>query len=235
MTSTFGNVISAFSEEQVERLTGLTKFRLRYWDRTDFFTPSLAEENRRLAYSRVYSFRDLASLRVLSVLLNQYNVSLQHLRQVSRKLTHLAENKWTGTTLYVLKRKVLFVEPGEETPREIVSGQYALGIPLEKVLAFIRAWLIAKARLNAIALSLTMNGWLPVRAFQCKQSVIFTMLDTIQSRLLLNIPISLPKTSKSRLHTKYGTRRNPISGAYAIFSGPLCSGVGGHCSHERGS
>jgi uncharacterized protein (DUF433 family) len=135
MTSTFGNVISAFSEEQVERLTGLTKFRLRYWDRTDFFTPSLAEENRRLAYSRVYSFRDLASLRVLSVLLNQYNVSLQHLRQVSRKLTHLAENKWTGTTLYVLKRKVLFVEPGEETPREIVSGQYALGIPLEKVLA----------------------------------------------------------------------------------------------------
>lgn len=130
----FGNVIAAFSEEQVERLTGLTKHRLRYWDRTNFFKPAFGEENRRIAFSRVYSFKDLASLRVLSVLLNQYNVSLQHLRQVSEKLSHLDENKWTATTLYVLKRKVLFVEKGTNTPREIVSGQYALGIPLETIL-----------------------------------------------------------------------------------------------------
>ena len=34
------NVIAAFSEEHVSRLTGLSKTQLRYWDQTGFFTPS---------------------------------------------------------------------------------------------------------------------------------------------------------------------------------------------------
>jgi hypothetical protein len=38
------DVITAFSEEQVDRLTGLSKAQLRYWDRTGFFAPKFAEE-----------------------------------------------------------------------------------------------------------------------------------------------------------------------------------------------
>jgi len=127
------NVIAAFSEEHVERLTGVTRGQLRYWDRTNFFTPSYADENRRAAFSRIYSFKDVASLRVLNVLRNQNNISLQHLREVSRRLSHLAENKWTGTTLWVLKKRVLFQEPGDPTPREVLTGQYMLDISLERV------------------------------------------------------------------------------------------------------
>lgn len=130
----FGNVIAAFSEEQVERLTGLTKHRLRYWDRTEFFKPEFGEDNRRAAYSRVYSFKDLTSLRVIAALINQFNVSVQHLRQVSEKLKHLNEDKWIKTTLYVLNNKVNFWIEGESKPREIVSGQYAL-LPLQRVIA----------------------------------------------------------------------------------------------------
>jgi uncharacterized protein (DUF433 family) len=133
------NVIQAFSEEHAERLTGITKSQLRHWDRTGFFSPAFADENRKAAFSRVYSFKDIAALRVLSVLRNQYNVSLQHLRQVSRKLSHLDEDRWTCTTLYVLNKKVLFSDPETGAPREIVSGQYALGIPLERVLSDTRA------------------------------------------------------------------------------------------------
>jgi uncharacterized protein (DUF433 family)/DNA-binding transcriptional MerR regulator len=135
MTAIMNTVISAFSEDHVERLTGLSVHQLRHWDRTGFYTPAFADPNRRVAYSRVYSFKDIAALRVLSVLRNQYNVSLQHLRQVSAKLAHLSDDKWTKTTLYVLKRKVLFTDPETGVPVEIVSGQYALGIPLNVVLS----------------------------------------------------------------------------------------------------
>jgi MerR HTH family regulatory protein len=47
-------VITAFSDEQVERLTGVTRQQLRYWDRTGFFRPTFASEDRRAAYSRIY-------------------------------------------------------------------------------------------------------------------------------------------------------------------------------------
>ena len=128
-------VISAFSEDQVERLTGLTKRQLGHWDRTEFFKPSFAAENRRAPLSRVYSFMDVVALRVLSVLRHQFGVSLQHLRQVSERLSHLDSERWTKTTLYVLNHKVLFSNPETGQPREIVSGQYALGIALEAVIS----------------------------------------------------------------------------------------------------
>lgn len=126
-------VINAFSEEQVERLTGVSKRQLRYWDRTGFFAPAFGEEDRRVAYSRIYSFRDITSLRVLNVLRNQYEVPLQHLRKVAGDLAHLSDAKWTTTTLYVLNRRVIFVEPDTDIYREIVSKQYVMGIPLHVV------------------------------------------------------------------------------------------------------
>ncbi|MBB4065748.1 MerR family transcriptional regulator [Gellertiella hungarica] len=104
-------VISAFTEDQVSRLTGLSIHRLRYWDRTSFFCPSLAADNRRLAFSRVYSFTDVAALRVLNVLINQYNVPVSHLRKVSAKLGRMDNGAWHRITLYVLNRKVVFTIP----------------------------------------------------------------------------------------------------------------------------
>ncbi len=130
-----GNVISAFSEDHTEALTGVSKNQLRYWDRTDFFKPSLASDNRRLAYSRVYSFKDILSLRVLNVLRNQYNVPLQHLREVATKLSKLSDRKWTATELFVLNKRVVFVEPDTDQYREIVSNQYVIGLPLKVVLS----------------------------------------------------------------------------------------------------
>lgn len=129
------NVVMAFSEEDAVRLTGISLRQLRYWDRTGFFRPAFAAENRRVAFSRIYSFKDLVSLRVLNALKNQFQVSLQHLRQVSQKLAHLKDERWTKTTLYVLNRKVVFSEPETGKPREIVSGQYIVPLPLEIVIA----------------------------------------------------------------------------------------------------
>jgi DNA-binding transcriptional MerR regulator/uncharacterized protein (DUF433 family) len=133
--SALKSIITAFSEDQVERLTGLSKAQLRYWDRTEFFAPKFAEEDRHRAYSRLYSFKDVVALRTISVLRNQHNVPLQHLRKVAEKLSHLKDDLWTRTKLYVLGRKVIFHEPGTGRPREIVSGQYVIGVLLKTIVA----------------------------------------------------------------------------------------------------
>jgi uncharacterized protein (DUF433 family) len=129
------NVVRAFSEDHVERLTGLTKAQLRYWDKTGFFSPTYADEPRRRPYSRVYSFRDVVGLKTLGILRNHYEVPLQHLRQVAAQLSHLADNLWTSTILYVLKKRVIFEEEGTGRLRDVVSGQYVNGLALKAVMA----------------------------------------------------------------------------------------------------
>lgn len=127
------DIISAFTEEQAARLTGVTTHRLRHWDRTQFFVPSLAADNRRTPFSRVYSFRDLLSLQVLRSLRDDAGCSLQHLRQVRDRLTGLGPDLWSRTTLYVLNKKVVFYDPVVDALREPVSGQLVLQIPLHVV------------------------------------------------------------------------------------------------------
>src|SRR5882757_6759999 len=124
------SIISAFTEEQVSLLTGITMAQLRYWDRTSFFVPSLSEETRRRPYSRIYSFRDIVCLKILNVLRNEVKASLPHLREVKEKLAHLGEDIWAKTTLYVLNKKVIFHNPETDSKEEIVSGQKILQIPL---------------------------------------------------------------------------------------------------------
>lgn len=134
------NVVLAFGEEHVERLTKLTRNQLRYWDRTEFFSPTYAGEgDQRSPYSRVYSFRDVVGLRTLGILRKDHNVSLQHLRQVAEELSHLKDDLWTKTTLYVLNKKVIFHEEGSGRLREVVSGQFIVGIPLQKVMTDVAA------------------------------------------------------------------------------------------------
>ncbi len=127
------SIIGAFTEQQVERLTGVSQRQLRYWDRTGFYAPEHGSADRRLPFARIYSFRDLVALRTLNMLRNQFMVPLQHLRKVADQLKHLAGNLWTGTTLYVVNRRVAVHEPGTERPREVLSGQYLLPIELQQI------------------------------------------------------------------------------------------------------
>lgn len=137
------NVIAAFSEEQIGRMVGLAKGRLRYWAKTDFFKPSFVEEDGRLPYSRFYSFKDVVALRTLEMLRVQNGVPLQHLRKVAAILADLKDALWTQTTLFVFNKKVIIVNPETGQPQEVVSGQYLLGIPLAKVISDTKSDIIA--------------------------------------------------------------------------------------------
>ena len=128
-----GDIIAAFTEQQVERLTGVSQRQLRYWDRTGFYAPQYGSADRRLPFARIYSFRDLVALRTLHVLRNQFMVPLQHLRKVALRLKHLADELWTRTTLYVINRRVAVHEPGAKLPREALTGQYVLPVDLQAI------------------------------------------------------------------------------------------------------
>lgn len=127
--------VGAFSEEQAERLSGVSINQLRRWDKDGFFSPSFGVSQKGVPYGRIYSFRDLVSLRVLNDLRNDKRIPLQHLREVSEKLSHLGDVKWTATTLYVLGKRVVFTDPRTNRREEIVSGQRVFDIPLRVVIA----------------------------------------------------------------------------------------------------
>jgi DNA-binding transcriptional MerR regulator len=128
-------VIAAFTEEEVQRLTGISLRQLRYWKRTSFFTPSLTVELIEGEETRLYSFRDLVCLQVLDRLRNASGVSLQHLRDVKDRLSDLGDDVWAKTTLYVLKKRIVFHNPETGSKEEVLTGQGVLSIPLEIVRA----------------------------------------------------------------------------------------------------
>jgi uncharacterized protein (DUF433 family) len=131
------DVISAFSADQVVKLTGLTIRQLAYWDSLKFFQPQYASDDRRSPYSRIYSFKDVVGLRTLSVLKNKYGCSLPHLREVAKKLSEYSNAPWADLTLYVLKRKVQFNEPDTNLIRGVADGQYVL-LPISSVAEDVR-------------------------------------------------------------------------------------------------
>lgn len=126
-------IVSAFTEDQVERLTGVSKRQLRYWDLDGFFAPALGNENRRLSYSRLYSFRDLVSLKVISALRNDSRVPMSELRRVKDRLSQFGDELWTKTTLYVHNKRVAFSNPESGILEEVVTGQGVLSIVIAAV------------------------------------------------------------------------------------------------------
>jgi DNA-binding transcriptional MerR regulator len=72
--------MEGFSAEQASRFTGCTSHQLRYWDRIALVRPSVQSTGGRPGVRRLYSFRDLVSLRVIKSLL-EGGMSLQRVRR----------------------------------------------------------------------------------------------------------------------------------------------------------
>jgi uncharacterized protein (DUF433 family) len=138
MTNT--NILGAFSEEQVSRLTGLSRTQLRGWNRRGFIEPEFkVGDNPRQPFTFIYSFKDLIKLRVLNQLRNVFSVPMHELERVERELCHLGDEKWTSQKLWVSNRRVVFEEPESRRKREIASKQFVAEIALEVVTSDARA------------------------------------------------------------------------------------------------
>ena len=127
-------LIGAFGEEQIQRLTNLSKSQLSAWRKAGFISPSIKiKQNSKSPYSFAYSFKDLLGLRVLDKLRVEHRVSLQELRKVKMVLDALGMKDWTSKRLWVFNKRVVFTEPKSNKKREIVSKQFITEIPLEVV------------------------------------------------------------------------------------------------------
>ncbi len=81
--------MDGFTAAQACRLTGSTPHQLRYWDRINLVKPSLQATGGRPGVRRLYSFRDLVSLRVVRSLL-EGGMSLQKIRRAYEYLRRKA-------------------------------------------------------------------------------------------------------------------------------------------------
>lgn len=128
------NIVGAFSEEQVAKLTGLSSSQLRAWNRRGFIRPEYkSEQAGRKPFAYIYSFKDLLKLRVLNQLRNHHRVPMRELERVERELAHLGDEKWTSQKLWVHDRRVVFEEPESLRKREIASKQFVAEIALRVV------------------------------------------------------------------------------------------------------
>lgn len=104
-------VLLAFTLEHASRATGLPERRIRYWDDTDVLKPSLMDDEQGGAYGRIYSFPDLIGLQTISLLRDHFQVSLQKLRAVSRRLRGRTDRPWSDFRFYVSGRELFFRDP----------------------------------------------------------------------------------------------------------------------------
>jgi DNA-binding transcriptional MerR regulator len=126
--------IVAFTADHVCRLTGLSAHQLRYWDATDFFSPTLLNEHRRRTFGRIYAFRDLVGLRVIAMLRNTHGVPLQELRKVGAWLQARHNEPWSSLRFSVAGKRVFFHDPDTGVPTEPKGeGQRVLNIALQPI------------------------------------------------------------------------------------------------------
>lgn len=119
-------LLSAFAESHVVAITGLSRNQLRAWDREGLVQPDFASEDRRDAYSRVYSFQDLVGLKTIAVLQKQFKISTRKLKTVARSLVARGFSEWYRLKLYVVKGEVHFVNPDGDAVEGVETGQFAM-------------------------------------------------------------------------------------------------------------
>lgn len=126
-------VVAAFTEAQVERLTGISQRQLRYWATNSFYVPKIIINDPDLPTMRLYSFRDLVCLKVIGAIRNDSKIPFSELKRTKERLAHLGDDLWAKTTLYILGKNVVFDNPETGEKEEASTGQGVLQIPLKIV------------------------------------------------------------------------------------------------------
>ena len=106
----------AFTSKQACYLSGCTSHQLRYWDKVKLVSPTIQSSHGKPGVPKLYSFRDIVSLKVIKTLLDN-GMSIQRVRRAWRYLSRngdlqdqLSKTKLSsdGETIYTVEEnKVL--------------------------------------------------------------------------------------------------------------------------------
>ena len=106
----------AFTSKQACYLSGCTSHQLRYWDKVGLVSPTIQSSKGKPGVPKLYSFRDIVSLRVIKTLLDN-GMSIQRVRRAWKYLTRngnlenqLSEVKLVsdGDTIYSVEDDIVF-------------------------------------------------------------------------------------------------------------------------------
>ncbi|MEE8330745.1 MAG: MerR family transcriptional regulator [Acidimicrobiia bacterium] len=124
-----------FTAQQASRLTSCTAHQLRYWDRVALVKPSIQSTGGRPGRRRLYSFRDLVSLRVVRSLLDN-GMSVQRVRRAWDYLRRTADidRQLSEVSLVTDGTNLFAVTEGEvELLDALRQGQLAFFGTLEEI------------------------------------------------------------------------------------------------------
>ena len=106
----------AFTSKQACYLSDCTSHQLRYWDKVGLVSPSIQSSHGKPGVPKLYSFRDIVSLKVIKTLLDN-GMSIQRVRRAWRYLTRngdlqdeLSKTKLIsdGETIYTIEDNEVF-------------------------------------------------------------------------------------------------------------------------------
>jgi DNA-binding transcriptional MerR regulator len=115
---------------EAKRIAGITYRQLDYWTRTGLVTPSVNDAHGS-GSQRIYSFQDLATLRVIKKLLDT-GVSLQRVRKAVEHLRAM-DRRPHGVTLMSDGRGVYEAHTPEAVVDLLKDGQGVFAISLDAV------------------------------------------------------------------------------------------------------
>lgn len=115
---------------EVTKIVGITYRQLDYWARTGLVTPSVKDAHGS-GTQRLYSFQDLALLRLIKRMLDS-GVNLQQIRRAIGTLKEL-EQPALGTTLVSDGNRIYAVESPEAVVDLLAKGQGVFAIAVDKV------------------------------------------------------------------------------------------------------
>ncbi|MEO8476932.1 MAG: MerR family transcriptional regulator [Actinomycetota bacterium] len=119
-----------FRAPEAVRITGVTYRQLDYWTRTDLVTPSINDAHGS-GTQRLYSFQDLATLRVIKRLLDT-GLSLQRIRTAVAHLRQMDERPH-GVTLMSDGAGIYEAHSPEAVVDLLKNGQGVFAISLDAV------------------------------------------------------------------------------------------------------
>jgi len=112
------------------RIVGISYRQLDYWARTGLIRPSV-KDAQGSGTQRLYSFRDLATLKIIKKLLDT-GVSLQQVRKAIGTLRDLREPA-TGTTLVSDGVRIYAVDSPEAVVDLLAKGQGVFAVAVDRV------------------------------------------------------------------------------------------------------
>jgi DNA-binding transcriptional MerR regulator len=112
------------------KIVGISYRQLDYWTRTGLVRPSVRDA-RGSGTQRLYSFQDLALLRIIKKLLDT-GVSLQQVRKAIGTLRSLKEPE-VGTTIVSDGTRIYAVESPEAVVDLLAKGQGVFALAVDKI------------------------------------------------------------------------------------------------------